>query len=70
MKQLFRGFAESAATAAGTHWAFILALLTVGTWAVTGPYFGYSDTWQLFINTGDDNHHLPDGVPDPKHAKP
>ncbi len=52
MKQIFRGFAESAATAAGTHWAFILALVTVGTWAVTGPYFGYSDTWQLFINTG------------------
>ena len=31
---------------------FIVAVLIVITWAVTGPLFGYSDTWQLVINTG------------------
>ena len=29
-----------------------IALLTIVVWALTGPYFNYSDTWQLFINTG------------------
>ena len=52
MKEVFRNFAERTAAAAGTHWAFLIALVTVSAWAVTGPYFGYSDTWQLFINTG------------------
>jgi low affinity Fe/Cu permease len=52
MKEVFRNFAERTASAAGTHWAFLVALLTVSAWAITGPYFGYSDTWQLFINTG------------------
>ena len=36
----------------GSHWAFVGALLVVGIWAVTGPLFGWSDTWQLVINTG------------------
>jgi low affinity Fe/Cu permease len=36
----------------GDPLAFILALMTVGIWAVTGPIFHYSDTWQLVINTG------------------
>jgi low affinity Fe/Cu permease len=40
------------ATAAGQPLTFILALLVILTWAVTGPIFGYSDTWQLIINTG------------------
>jgi low affinity Fe/Cu permease len=31
---------------------FLLAVITVFVWAVTGPYFQYSDTWQLVINTG------------------
>jgi len=52
MREAFRIFAERTASAAGTHWAFLIATLTVATWAITGPYFGYSDTWQLFINTG------------------
>ena len=34
------------------YWAFLIALLTIIVWALTGPYFNYSDTWQLFINTG------------------
>jgi len=36
----------------GTTWAFVVALLVVLVWLVTGPYFQYSDTWQLVINTG------------------
>jgi low affinity Fe/Cu permease len=32
--------------------AFLCAFLTVALWAVTGPIFGFSDTWQLVINTG------------------
>ncbi|MGB0083897.1 MAG: low affinity iron permease family protein [Rhodomicrobiaceae bacterium] len=45
-------FAERTANAVGTYWAFLIALAVVAIWAITGPYFAYSDTWQLFINTG------------------
>ncbi len=48
----FRTLAEKAAHAVGTYWAFLLALLVVVCWAVSGPIFGFSDTWQLVINTG------------------
>jgi low affinity Fe/Cu permease len=37
---------------AGSSWGFGMALGTVIVWAVTGPVFGWSDTWQLVINTG------------------
>jgi len=36
----------------GSSWAFALAVLVVIVWAITGPVFHYSDTWQLVINTG------------------
>ena len=36
----------------GTSWAFAVALAVVVAWGVTGPLFGFSDTWQLVINTG------------------
>jgi low affinity Fe/Cu permease len=36
----------------GTKWAFLAALLVIALWLVSGPYFHYSDTWQLIINTG------------------
>jgi low affinity Fe/Cu permease len=36
----------------GSLGAFIVSLIVVLIWAVTGPYFNYSDTWQLVINTG------------------
>jgi low affinity Fe/Cu permease len=52
MKELFRRLAETAAHAVGSYWAFLIALLTIVVWALTGPSFNYSDTWQLFINTG------------------
>ncbi len=52
MKDLFRRLAERTAHTAGSPWTFLIAILTIGVWGVTGPYFKYSDTWQLFINTG------------------
>ena len=52
MQNAFRAFAERTAHAVGSHWAFLLALITIIVWGITGPYFGYSDTWQLLINTG------------------
>jgi low affinity Fe/Cu permease len=48
----FRRFAHNVAQAVGAPWAFALAMLTVIVWAVSGPLFHYSDTWQLTINTG------------------
>jgi low affinity Fe/Cu permease len=37
---------------AGSSWAFALALGVVAVWLVSGPLFGFSDTWQMLINTG------------------
>ena len=48
----FHNFAKHCAAIVGSPWAFILAVITVMTWVVTGPQFAYSDTWQLAINTG------------------
>lgn len=48
----FGRFAKSTSRAAGRPAAFILAMGVVVLWATTGPLFGYSDTWQLVINTG------------------
>lgn len=52
VRALFSRFAKNCATAMGHPWAFAVALLTIIGWAMTGPIFGYSDTWQLVINTG------------------
>ena len=41
-----------ATRATGTSYAFLLALGTIVVWAITGPLFGFSNTWQLVINTG------------------
>jgi len=48
----FRRFSCNVAAAVGTHYAFVVALAVVAAWAVTGPLFHFSDTWQLVINTG------------------
>jgi len=48
----FHVFATQAANWVGTKWAFLIALVTIVGWLVSGPYFHYSDTWQLIINTG------------------
>ena len=47
----FSRFAKATAYATGQPWCFGLAVLTIVGWAVTGPLFGFSDTWQLVINT-------------------
>lgn len=51
MNDFFRKFANVTAYAMGSAWAFILAALLVLVWALSGPIFGFSDTWQLIINT-------------------
>ncbi|HEX4147563.1 MAG TPA: low affinity iron permease family protein [Pirellulales bacterium] len=48
----FTQFAKATATATGNPYTFIFALGVLAVWAITGPIFGYSDTWQLVINTG------------------
>jgi low affinity Fe/Cu permease len=49
---LFERLALSLTHAAGSARAFVVALAVIVVWAVTGPIFGFSDTWQLVINTG------------------
>jgi low affinity Fe/Cu permease len=48
----FEAFASRTALASGKPLTFLLAVVTIVVWAVTGPIFHYSDTWQLVINTG------------------
>ena len=50
--KLFGKIANATSQAAGRATTFIIAASVVIVWAVTGPIFGYSDTWQLIINTG------------------
>ena len=52
MSNAFEKVSTRIAALAGRPPAFILALTVVATWAVTGPLFNWSDTWQLVINTG------------------
>jgi low affinity Fe/Cu permease len=52
MNHLFEHVAAKVASAAGRPRAFVLALAVIVVWAVTGPLFRWSDTWQLVINTG------------------
>jgi len=48
----FEKFSEKVTRISGSSWAFLTALLMIIVWAVTGPMFHYSETWQLVINTG------------------
>lgn len=52
MREWFRKFAKATSDMAGTPWVFFLAIVTIVVWALTGPLFHFSDTWQLVINTG------------------
>jgi low affinity Fe/Cu permease len=45
-------FTKTSSRIAGRPLTFVLMTLLVAAWAISGPYFGYSDTWQLTINTG------------------
>ena len=52
MRKFFNMCATKISSAAGQPLTFITAVLIIVVWAVTGPLFGYSDTWQLIINIG------------------
>lgn len=52
IRDAFGAFARKTSAVLGSAWAFVCALLIIVVWALTGPTFHYSDTWQLIINTG------------------
>ena len=52
LSALLEKFARAAIEWAGGSWAFGLAVAVILAWGLTGPIFGFSDTWQLVINTG------------------
>src|SRR5688572_27957130 len=51
-RSLFTRFTKWTAHATGRPLTFAVAVLVIAVWALTGPLFGFSDTWQLVINTG------------------
>lgn len=52
LSKWFGQFAKAASRHTGHGEAFALAVLVIVVWALTGPMFGFNDTWQLVINTG------------------
>jgi len=52
MDRLFASFANKIAHIAGSPFTFLACVAVVIAWAVAGPFFGFSETWQLVINTG------------------
>jgi low affinity Fe/Cu permease len=52
MDRVFTRISSSISAAAGQPLAFVAALLVIVVWGLSGPLFGYSDTWQLVVNTG------------------
>jgi low affinity Fe/Cu permease len=51
LKAWFRRLAQQVSHVLGSAWSFLVAVAIVLVWGLTGPYFHYSDTWQLVINT-------------------
>jgi low affinity Fe/Cu permease len=51
VREVFHRFSARVAASIGSPVAFILALVAIAAWAVTGPLFHFSDTWQLVVNT-------------------
>jgi low affinity Fe/Cu permease len=51
MHETFNRFAKLASDAAGSPWAFVISVVILVVWALLGPVFRFSDTWQLTINT-------------------
>jgi low affinity Fe/Cu permease len=49
--EFFREVARRVTLAAGSWQFFLIALVGLGLWAISGPLFGFSDTWQLIVNT-------------------
>ena len=48
----YKGLAKAVSRFTGRATTFVLALGVIAVWIITGPVFGFSDTWQLVINTG------------------
>lgn len=51
MKKFFSNIAQKTSEALGSPWAFTIALGVIIIWLISGPFLGFSDTWQLIINT-------------------
>ena len=51
MNEIFRKFADRSAEIAGSSWTFLTAAAAIVVWLASGPFFKFSDTWQLIINT-------------------
>jgi low affinity Fe/Cu permease len=51
MDKFFANWATKASKVMGSPWAFILAVILIAGWALSGPFFDYSEVWQLVINT-------------------
>lgn len=52
VSEIFHKFAQETSKIVGSAYAFMFAVLVIMVWAMLGPIFHYSDTWQLIINTG------------------
>ena len=52
LNTLFDKFSGKTTRLMGNHWSFVIAALTIIAWGVCGPIFGYSQAWQMIINTG------------------
>src|SRR5437764_14115701 len=52
VNKMFGDIARVISREVGRAWVFVVAVLSIVIWAFTGPLFGFSDTWQLVINTG------------------
>lgn len=52
MNEIFRKIAHAVSNAVGSSWAFVIAVMVIIVWGITGPVYHFSDTWQLIINTG------------------
>jgi hypothetical protein len=65
----FSKFCQALSNRAGSSKTFLTAICLIAVWAVTGPYFHFNDTTtdHQYI---DDDHHVPDGLPDPEHPEP
>ena len=67
--RIFGNVANKTSQATGQASAFMVAAGVVLVWAITGPLFQYSDTWQLVINSRYDDRHISDGLSYPEFAK-
>ena len=51
LNESFRKFSASAASVLGSPWLFVINVVLIVIWLVSGPFFHFSDTWQLLVNT-------------------